>query len=454
MRNIFTWIVLVVAVSVANAQTPIPSNSLEDRVAPNAIVGPSAIEPSSKSWKAETQINARVFWVNDWSITNTFEGEPYRTVFTVFPDKAVGLYWDNDKQEEAEEASEILWNSVGISFDPKDNTWFDRNVSRIRDWHDYTIDTVWFQYAYIRRSADSIVDHIVLQTYKGNQLLRNSNTNAGKAATVGFSSGKGEGTNFTDSMHVPLTADDTSATTWNEGSFTLSTTGIPLDNPVEMKAGELFGVTLNFKSGVTDYDPKGGDTLYVDSRLKAKYDTIQKTRLNTLFISGNRQSAATDLGLNSPVTELSSFNNGMLISRRISNSTPTRYSPGGSYTYGQAPAVPVAFYPRIGVSVSAKFDVGLEEENLLEGFGLGVLYPNPASKNAELNISFAVDHEEQVNIAVYDLSGKKVMDVVNGKYAQGKHRTTFNASNLETGMYLYTMTAGAYSKTQRFTITD
>lgn len=452
MRKIFTWVILVLTVAVANAQETqlLPESIQRDVDLAKRIIDTDSYKGNANHvYKAETDVSSRVFWVDDWSITNTFEGNDYRTVFTVFPDKAQGLYWDADSLKE-DGPNEINWNSVGISFDPKDNTWFDRDLSRIRDWHNYTIDSVFFTYAYLRRTHDSIIDKIILQTYKGSQLLRRANSGAiGNSATVGYNSTKGEGTNFHDSIHLTLTADDTSTQVRSEGTFFSGTTGIAMKEPIEMTAGEIFGVTINFEPGF-EYDKGGDDTLYIDSRLLNKYDTLEKSPMNTLFVTGRLQSDYNDL--QSPVTPLTSYNNGMFISRRISGSTrPTRYA-NGSYIYPGE--VPVVFYPRIGVRINAKFDVGLAEKDLRDGFGLGELYPNPAKSGTELNLSFAVDGNERVNISIFDLSGKKVMEVVDGKYEAGKHRLTFQANDLESGLYLYTMTAGSYSKTQRFSITD
>lgn len=445
MRKNFTWLILLLAVSVANAQEVY---RISEAQAEQMMRTSKMVSNDHMSNKAETEVAGRVFWVDDWAITNTFDGDDYRNVYTIFPDKIQALYWNVDEQEE--EVAEVNWNSAGISFDPKDNTWFDPNLPKIRDWHNYTIDSVFFQFGYLRRSHDSIVDKIIVQAYKGNQLLRRAGTGsaAGKSATVGYNSSKGEGTNQSDSIHVTLTADDSSTVNRTTGTFSVRTVGIPLNEPLEMTAGEIFGVTINFESGVTDFD--SDDTLYMDPRLYNKYDTIQQTRLNTMFVSGRLQSDYNDLS--SPVSALESFNNGMFISRRISGTNrPTRYSSGGSYIYPGD--VPVAFYPRIGVHYSAKFDVGLDE-NTVDGYGLGDVYPNPAPKGTELNLSFAVNSRENVTITVYDLTGKKVMDIVDGQYEAGKHKTSFNASELESGMYLYTMTAGTYSKTERFTVNN
>lgn len=62
-------------------------------------------------------------------------------------------------------------------------------------------------------------------------------------------------------------------------------------------------------------------------------------------------------------------------------------------------------------------------------------YPNPF--NPTTNIQFGLPQRSEVQLAVYDMLGKKVATVFSGTKAAGYHNLSFDASNLASGMYLY-----------------
>ena len=74
-------------------------------------------------------------------------------------------------------------------------------------------------------------------------------------------------------------------------------------------------------------------------------------------------------------------------------------------------------------------------------------YPNPF--NPTTSISFEVFQASHVSVRIYDLMGREV-DVLWNKYtAPGRYQLSFEASNLATGSYIYSLVAGngvVYSK--------
>lgn len=439
MKKLINLVIYLLFVLIATGQNiPYPNTSamvLSDSELP---------EERQTSLKGDPTLDDWAIWADDWSRFQAFDKPQYMQTFTVFPGKAKTVYW-NDDFEEAEPATDLFWHSVGICFDPKDMSWFNPTINDVGISNDYSIDSIQFTLAYIRRTHDTIVDKLIVQTYKGKQIRLSSQPNIKKQGIVGYSSRDKIGSNFTDSVHINLTAADSSTRVFDDGTFFSQVVQVAIPK-IDLKAGEKFAVTVSFKPGFP-YDDD--DTLFLDSRLEKQFSN-PKNPMNTVFLMGRQQ---TDLGsLNSPVKELESYNNGMFINANdLAKSTYT----GNSFVFGNN--VPVAFYPRIGVKISAKDIVIVETDEVnqvYDGFGLGKVYPNPAKKGHELNLSFAVQAKNKVKITVFDLSGKKMMDIVNGQFDKGQHNTSFGAGNLEPGMYLYTMTAGPYSKTQRFTITD
>lgn len=77
-------------------------------------------------------------------------------------------------------------------------------------------------------------------------------------------------------------------------------------------------------------------------------------------------------------------------------------------------------------------------------------YPNPF--NPTTVIPFDMSQPMHVTIAVYDVLGRRVAELVNGTRAAGSNQVTFDASNLTSGMYLYRLTADGIHETRRMMI--
>jgi surface protein len=81
---------------------------------------------------------------------------------------------------------------------------------------------------------------------------------------------------------------------------------------------------------------------------------------------------------------------------------------------------------------------------------LHAAYPNPF--NPSTQISYSLDAGRQTRIAVYDLLGREVAVLVNGTMPAGRHRVTFDASGMASGVYLVRLEAGGEVFTRRVTL--
>ncbi|MBI90072.1 MAG: hypothetical protein CMG60_08295, partial [Candidatus Marinimicrobia bacterium] len=86
-----------------------------------------------------------------------------------------------------------------------------------------------------------------------------------------------------------------------------------------------------------------------------------------------------------------------------------------------------------------------------ESFKLRQNYPNPF--NPTTNISFELFKDSDINIQIFDVSGKMVKDLVSGFHNTGSHTIQWNAKDengktLSAGLYLYAIQVGniVYSK--------
>lgn len=70
-------------------------------------------------------------------------------------------------------------------------------------------------------------------------------------------------------------------------------------------------------------------------------------------------------------------------------------------------------------------------------FTLSQNYPNPF--NPETKIDFELPAEGNVNVKIYDVSGKLISSLVNEHKSAGYYSVDFNAGNLSSGVYFYRM---------------
>ncbi|MCH8567989.1 MAG: T9SS type A sorting domain-containing protein [Balneolales bacterium] len=77
-------------------------------------------------------------------------------------------------------------------------------------------------------------------------------------------------------------------------------------------------------------------------------------------------------------------------------------------------------------------------------------YPNPF--NPVTNIQFALPEASEVRLEIYNIAGQRVATLVESKMEAGYHTTTFDASRLASGVYLYRLRAGGETITRKMTL--
>jgi len=105
-------------------------------------------------------------------------------------------------------------------------------------------------------------------------------------------------------------------------------------------------------------------------------------------------------------------------------------------------------------SLKLKYDIftGVKPPvNILpDKYSLKQNYPNPF--NPSTTIKFSLPEDGIVKLKVYNLLGKEVATITNDFYKAGEYRVDFNAGDLSSGVYFYTIKAKNFTQTKKMTL--
>lgn len=107
---------------------------------------------------------------------------------------------------------------------------------------------------------------------------------------------------------------------------------------------------------------------------------------------------------------------------------------------------------RISSYVTVTTDVGIKENQFVNGVMLSQNHPNPANKLT--NIRYSLTKPAKVSFEIYDITGRKLTTLNEGSQSAGKHSISVDASKLAKGIYFYTLRADEVSLTKRMVITE
>ncbi|GEM_PF-2568281 len=77
-------------------------------------------------------------------------------------------------------------------------------------------------------------------------------------------------------------------------------------------------------------------------------------------------------------------------------------------------------------------------------------YPNPF--NPTTNIQFELTESAEAQLLVYDISGRQISELVNGRFEAGVHNVSWDASQLSSGVYIAVLVAGDVRVHQKMTL--
>jgi len=92
-------------------------------------------------------------------------------------------------------------------------------------------------------------------------------------------------------------------------------------------------------------------------------------------------------------------------------------------------------------------DITLLNKNIPSSYSLEQNYPNPF--NSSTNIKFQIINYDRVVLKVFDLLGKEVKTLVNEELQPGAYEVKFDAGDLSSGIYLYTLNTNKLRQTKK-----
>ncbi len=108
-----------------------------------------------------------------------------------------------------------------------------------------------------------------------------------------------------------------------------------------------------------------------------------------------------------------------------------------------------------GIDMGAdEYDIGTKIPNpfvaIVQKIILQQNRPNPFSDHTF--IEFTLPHEERVTLKIFDLTGREIETVIGGYLSKGEHTFILNSENLNSGIYLYLLSAGDVSITKKMVV--
>ncbi len=114
---------------------------------------------------------------------------------------------------------------------------------------------------------------------------------------------------------------------------------------------------------------------------------------------------------------------------------------------------PIIMMDPVGSGVG--IDENIARKVLPLGYKLDQNYPNPF--NPTTTINFSIPKAEQVRLVIYDMTGRRVNELVNNRLNAGDHSYSWNATDMHgkkvaSGVYIYRLQAGNVVKIRRMTL--
>jgi hypothetical protein len=86
--------------------------------------------------------------------------------------------------------------------------------------------------------------------------------------------------------------------------------------------------------------------------------------------------------------------------------------------------------------------------NVPEKFFLSQNFPNPFNPSTKINLNIPAGINGNVKLEIYDALGRLISTLVNNPMNAGFYEVTWDAGNISSGIYFYTLTSGSFKDTK------
>jgi len=83
-------------------------------------------------------------------------------------------------------------------------------------------------------------------------------------------------------------------------------------------------------------------------------------------------------------------------------------------------------------------------------FGLVSIFPNPFNNHS--TITYNLLENSEIELSIFDLTGRRVIDLASGQKPIGKYSTTIGASNLSSGVYIVQLRSNTVTSKRKLTL--
>ncbi len=205
-------------------------------------------------------------------------------------------------------------------------------------------------------------------------------------------------------------------------------------NMLKTVEGSLLGDSLHMAIGTSDtlmYDPDGvfGGVNYLDG-----FDVTEDTQVDLIGI----KSDGTEYNI-AAHRELAAGNKIAFFAYDLISLSAT----AGWYS-STTLALQYQMWNWWDVRATSVREIG---GNVPGTFELAQNYPNPFNPSTVIN--YSIPELAKVSIKVYNMLGEEVASLVNLEQSAGNYEVDFNAANLSSGVYFYSIRAGQFSVTKK-----
>jgi hypothetical protein len=105
---------------------------------------------------------------------------------------------------------------------------------------------------------------------------------------------------------------------------------------------------------------------------------------------------------------------------------------------------------RITSSLNTATSVSPVSNQIPDRYSLKQNFPNPFNPSTKIN--FDIKNSSFASLKIFDSMGREVETLVNENLSAGSYSVEFNASNITSGIYFYTLNTDAFTETKKMVL--